>query len=57
MNKNKKVLDNFVFYCQCHPDERFWQALRNWAGVNFIFIGQFLTTGVQDTFYWEGKDK
>ena len=57
MSKNKKVLDSFIFYCQCHPDERFWQALRNWVDVNFIFVGQ-LHDGreVQDTFYWEGRD-
>ena len=57
MNKNKKLLDSFVAYCQQHPEERFWQALRNWSGHNFIFVSQFLKIGVQDTFYWEGKDK
>lgn len=32
-----KVLWNFVKYCLTHPNERFWQALVNWSGYNFIF--------------------
>lgn len=30
--KNKKLLNSFVDYCLKHPNERFWQALRNWSG-------------------------
>lgn len=54
--RNSKVLASFTAYCKSHPDERFWQALRNWARVgNFIFASR---NGVQmdDTFYWEGRD-
>jgi hypothetical protein len=25
-----------VAYCVAHPEERFWQALRNWAGMRTI---------------------
>ena len=37
MNKNKEKLVSFIRYCLDHPDERFWQALRNWSGYYFIF--------------------
>jgi hypothetical protein len=66
--KSKKPLLNFVDYCLAHPDERFWQALRNWSEADFI-----LAVGLQghtlykaedevkiryhDTFYWKGKQK
>lgn len=61
--KSKKTLDSFVAYCEEHPQERFWQALRNWSGFPFIYIAwgslewEDIGGGVQDTFYWEGKDK
>lgn len=59
MNKNKLVLDDFVRYCDDHPEQRFWQALRNWSGFHFILkfnnYEKFLE-GI-DTFYFEGKDK
>jgi hypothetical protein len=60
MNKNKKVLDSFVKYCNKHPEQRFWQALRNWVGVNFIFVSQVrlpYDNQLQDTFYFARKDK
>ena len=47
--RNSEVLKTFIKYCEEHPQERFWQALRNWAEVGFIFADK------QDTFYWEGK--
>jgi len=62
MNKNKKLLDNFVAYCQQHPEERFWQALRNWVGKDFILVTKKgvdrteLNDTIEDTFYWEGRD-
>jgi len=53
--KSKKVLSSFIIYCYKHPDERFWQALRNWAKVNSICVQNGIET--LDTFYFEGKDK
>lgn len=56
MNKNKKLLDDFIKYCEAHPEQRFWQALRNWARVAFVSVskdGNFY----EDTFYWEDKTK
>ena len=63
--KNKKLLDSFVKYCTGHPEERFWQALRNWAResnpkIQFILTASALSIGekmeftnIRDTFYNE----
>jgi hypothetical protein len=59
-NKNKKLLLSFITYCFLHPEERFWQAIRNWSGAAYIFIGDKLSTEIQggrDTFYFEDKNK
>lgn len=62
--RNSKVLASFVTYCNAHPFERFWQALRNWSGQNFILTANSirfsLTESVQyqdveDSFYWEER--
>lgn len=54
--KSFKVLDNFIDYCIDHPDQRFWQALRNWANVPFLVAQEDLPiNGQEDTFYWEGR--
>ena len=55
-NMNKEVLDSFVKYCEEHPHERFWQALRNWSGYPFILASTvYHDPYVKDTFYWTGK--
>jgi hypothetical protein len=56
-----ETLDDFVAYCRSHPSERFWQALRNWSGHNFILVSPSkdaprLTLEYRDTFYWSKKD-
>ena len=61
-SKNKKTLDSFVKYCQQHPEERFWQALRNWSGYDFIYGSDDLVIGhakegLEDTFYKESEEK
>lgn len=35
--KSLKSLTSFAEYCENHPEERFWQALRNWSGYGFIY--------------------
>jgi hypothetical protein len=59
--KNKELLDSFVEYCLSHKNERFWQALRNWAKVKFIYISNknynVIYPEIKDTFYFEGKNK
>lgn len=61
--RHGRVLHSFFLYCAEHPNERFWQALRNWAGWPFVWVSDRLDdseTGpagnVRDTFYWEGRD-
>ena len=34
---NNKDLASFVDYMQKNPNQRFWQALRNWSGYAFIY--------------------
>jgi hypothetical protein len=62
-NKNIKLLKEFTKYCIAHPEERFWQALRNWAKAPAILIRKefcddtIFNDKTIDTFYFEGKDK
>lgn len=51
--KSIDLLLSFTTYCHEHPEERFWQALRNWAGVAFIYTSPKLIDDkdVEDTFY------
>lgn len=63
MGKNKKLLKEFLAYCQAHPQQRFWQALRNWSRVAYVYAGDnnldatdYCEGGLVDTFYWEGKN-
>jgi hypothetical protein len=59
--RHTKTLLDFVQHCNEHPTERFWQALLNWSGKNFIlFSNEPAYTNVArsemiDTFYLEGK--
>ena len=53
--RNSEVLRDFIDYCASHPNERFWQALRNWSGYDYIITRNEMRD--EDTFYWGGKDK
>jgi hypothetical protein len=55
-----KSLTSFTLYMKKHPEQRFFQALRNWAGVGFIWAGNSPDgSDMVDTFYWrdDGKEK
>lgn len=64
----QKTKEDFVKYLEEHPDERFWQAVRNFSGMSYILAcdrrGNF-TDGMfdgewidpVDTYYWEGKNE
>lgn len=55
LTKSEKLLIDFAQYCYTHPEERFWQALKNWSGaysIQYEFLGQ-----LTDTFYFEEKNK
>jgi len=30
-----KTIQSFIDYADAHPEQRFWQVLRNWSGFNF----------------------
>jgi len=63
MNKNKKKLEEFIAYCVAHPEQRFWQALRNWNQLTDPDANYILTAEIdwdkesqsyknfKDTFY------
>jgi len=61
--KSRKLLSSFIKYCLDNPDQRFWQALRNWSGYNFIYgsnaeknMAEVCSRNfLEDTFYKEGK--
>lgn len=56
--KSKNKLEGFVKYCQENPEQRFWQALRNWSNYCFIYGSntppyKVLAKDLEDTFYIE----
>jgi len=53
--KSKELLSSFVIYCLLHPEQRFWQALRNWSGFHFIYGSDEPDKAQIDTFYLEKK--
>jgi hypothetical protein len=60
LSKNKQILDDFIGYCVLHPEQRFWQALRNWAKVRYVYVSNDTVNycpKIIDTYYFEGKDK
>lgn len=53
-SKNHDRLLDFEDYCLKHPEERFWQALRNWSGASSILRwGGIDDMVLHDTFYDE----
>jgi hypothetical protein len=68
--RSTRELNDFVIYCTNHPEQRFWQALRNWSGYDKIVAVEvkylpvpepnpLMESGYseqhRDTFYFEGK--
>ena len=52
--ESAKLLKDFVKYCKSHKEERFWQALRNWANVYAIYHSD--RNELKDTFYFINKN-
>lgn len=60
MTRNSELLMSFAAYCNENPEQRFWQALRNWSQHPFILAARdkdLVRGDYEDTFYWEGKDR
>jgi hypothetical protein len=58
-SKNRLTLMSFVNYCAMHPEERFWEALKNWSGEGYILVSNVEphhSGTVEDTFFREGKN-
>lgn len=57
MWRDFKTRVDFIRYLVDHPDERFWQAVRNFSGKGFVYVSDKLTDDpeIEDTFYWEGE--
>jgi len=63
-SRSAELLADFAAYCEAHPSERFWQALRNWSSADKIVWqrvdcqpdGIFPRWNSKDTFHWEGRD-
>ncbi len=63
--RSEKLLSDFLKYCVDNPELRFWQALRNWSGANFIYLSNMELSQIgevpkglkiEDTFYFEHKN-
>lgn len=46
----RPVLASFLAYLSEHPEQRVWQALRNWSGYAFVLLSQTRDGGTLDTF-------
>ena len=46
---------SFLQFLEEHPEQRFWQAVRNWSGMSFILAVPADGGEAEDTFYWEEK--
>ena len=49
VSSNSELLESFIEYCHEYPEQRFWQALRNWADTPFLMISD--GKDQYDTFY------
>lgn len=60
-NKNMDTLGDFLEFCLQNPEQRFWQALKNFTGVDKICVEKYnkeLNDSIyEDTFYWKDKNK
>jgi hypothetical protein len=63
MNRStRSLLLSFTKYVEANPGQRFWQALRNWAGVPFIYVSERLIENesgkgrIRDSFFTEKQN-
>ena len=55
--RSEKTKIAFLKYLEEHPNERFWQSIRNFSGYAFILASDVLPNeGQVDTFYFEEKN-
>ena len=54
--RDKEAKQAFIKYLKDNPQERFFQAVRNFSGASFIVVMDKVPQpekGEYDTFYWE----
>lgn len=56
--RSEKTKQEFIKYLEEHPEERFWQAVRNFSNYAFILASDYPPSqeGQIDTFYIEEKN-
>ena len=50
-----QLAEDFLHYCRQYPDQRFWQALCNWAGLIRLDAVTRVGEGGRDTWTWKGR--
>jgi hypothetical protein len=54
--KSKKLLDDFITYCESHPELRFWQCLSSWCNsIVLLYDGEIdnlKDKNLRDTFFF-----
>lgn len=50
--RSKKTKEAFIKYLEEHPEERFWQAVRNFSKYSVVLVGNH-GEPLMDTFYWD----
>lgn len=59
--KNQTLKEGLIEYFINNPEQRFWQAIRNYSKYNFVLVSDTLDLdtnefkNVEDTFYKEGR--
>jgi len=59
--RSENTKKSFIKYLEDNPSQRFWQAVRNFSGESFVFVGDLTTEkgetiypkNLEDTFYRE----
>jgi hypothetical protein len=52
--RSRVARESFIAYLEARPQERFWQALRNWSGQPYVMVVGHDGTQ-RDPFHWEGR--
>lgn len=57
--RSQKTKEEFIKYLEEHPQERFWQAVRNFSEYAFIIASDIPpdSPNQADTFYWEEREQ
>jgi hypothetical protein len=57
--RSEETKKAFIKYLEEHPEERFWQAVRNFSGKGYVWVSNRIVDdpNAKDTFYWEAKTR